>query len=114
MKLRLVAFMLVLESASAYAAGLPSPSSCDPSHVEPRSWTLVTRAQAMNVLRPRSSWWDGFDLGKYADDLADLDGSATHLAERALEIDPGNALAWGELARLYLIAEDPERAEEAW
>jgi hypothetical protein len=114
MKLGHVLFMLALGSASASADDLPTSSSCDPSHVEPQSWRLVTRGQALNVLRPRHDWWDSFDLGKYADDLDDLNAAATHLAERALEVDPANALAWGELARLYLIEEEPERAEEAW
>jgi tetratricopeptide (TPR) repeat protein len=114
MKLTFVPFMLALELASANAGDLPLSTSCDAAHVEPRSWTLVTRAQAMNVLRPRHDWSSSFDLGQYADDLDDLNGAATRLAERALEIDSANALAWGELARLYLIQEDPERADEAW
>jgi len=113
-QLRHVLFMLALGSASAFGGDLPTSSACDPGRVEPRSWRLVTRAQALNVLRPRHDWWDSFDLGKYADDLDDLNAAATHLAERALEVDPGNALAWGELARLYLIEEEPDRAEEAW
>jgi Tetratricopeptide repeat len=113
-KLGHVLFMLALGPASAFGGDLPSSSVCDPGRVAPRSWQLVTRAQALNVLRPRHDWWDSFDLGKYADDLDDLNTAATHLAQRALEVDPGNALAWGELARLYLIDEDPERAEEAW
>ena len=114
MKLTFVPFMLALELASAHAGDLPLSPSCDAAHVDARSWTLVTRAQAMNVLRPRHDWFDSFDLGKYADDLDDLNEAATRLAQRALEIDPANALAWGQLARLHLIQEDPERAEYAW
>jgi hypothetical protein len=114
MKLSHVPFMLALLPATAIAGDLPLSPSCDAAHIESRSGRLVTRAQALNVLRPRHGWWDSFDLGKYADDLDDLNGAATRIAQRALEIDPANALAWGQLARLYLIEEEPERAEEAW
>lgn len=113
MKLSVVPFMFAF-AATAFAGDLSSSSPCDPKHIDPRSWSLVTRGQAMNVLRPRHDWWDSFDLGRYADDLDDLNLSATRLAQRALEIDPGNAAAWGQLARLFLIEEDPERAEGAW
>jgi tetratricopeptide repeat protein len=113
MKLSVVPFMFALV-ATASAGDLSSPSACDSTHIDPRSWSLVTRGQAMNVLRPRHDWWDSFELGKYADGLDDLNAGATRLAQRALEIDPSNAAAWGQLARLYLIDGDPDRAEEAW
>lgn len=52
----------------------------------------------MNVLRPEG----------------DLNEAALALAERALEIDPANSAAWSQLARLYLVAEDADRVDEAW
>jgi hypothetical protein len=113
MKLIAVPFMFAC-AATAFAGGLPPSTPCDVTHIDAQSWSLVTRAQALNVLRPRYDWWDGFDLGKHASDLDDLNSAATRLSERALEIDPKNAAAWSQLARLYLIEEDPERAEEAW
>jgi hypothetical protein len=50
-QLRHVLFMLALGSASAFGGDLPSSSSaCEPGAIAPRSWDLVTRAQALNVL----------------------------------------------------------------
>lgn len=98
MRSRITVFMLALGSASALAADLPpSPSTCA-SGIHPRSWELVTRAQAMNALRPEG----------------DLNEGALVLAERALEVDPANSGAWSQLARLYLVAEDADRVDEAW
>jgi hypothetical protein len=88
--------------------------TCDPSRIDPESYRLTTRAQALNLLEPRYSWWDGFNLGKHADDLGDLNAVATHLAERAREIDPSNLMAWSILARQYVVMEEPDLAEEAW
>jgi hypothetical protein len=90
------------------------PLTCDPARIDPESYSLTTRAQALNLLEPRYSWWDGFNLGKHADDLGDLNDVATRLAERAREIDPSNLMAWSILARQYVVVDEPERAEEAW
>ena len=95
-------------------AAAAEPLTCDPARIEPDSYRLTTRAQALNLLEPRHSWWDGFNLGKHADDLGDLNDVATRLAERARELDPSNAMAWSILARQYLVVGEPERAEEAW
>jgi hypothetical protein len=88
--------------------------TCDPALIDAESYGLTTRAQALNLLEPRYSWWDGFNLGKHADDLGDLNDVATRLAERALEIDASNLMALSILARQYVVVDEPERAEEAW
>jgi hypothetical protein len=108
---RLLATLAVLAFP---AAGTAATLTCDPARIEPESYRLTTRAQALNLLEPRYSWWDGFSLGKHADDLGDLNHVATRLAERAAELDPDNLMAWSILARQYVVVDEPERAEEAW
>ena len=110
-----------MKTLAAVAAVLAFPAvsvsaalTCDPAQIVPESYRLTTRAQALNLLEPRYSWWDGFDLGKHADDLGDLNHVATRLAERAAEIDPRNQMAWSVLARQYVIVDEPERAVQAW
>lgn len=107
---RLGALCLLVATASVAEERL----TCNPAEIDPRSYRLTTRAQALNVLEPRHSWWDSFDLGKYAEDAYDLHEVATRLAERALQIDSRNLMAHSELAREYLVLDDPERAEAAW
>ena len=102
--------VLALPAAAAAAPAL----TCEPGRIDPESYRLTTRAQALNLLEPRYSWWDGFNLGKHADDLGDLNDVATHLAERARAIDPSNRMAWSILARQYLVVDEPEAAEAAW
>ncbi|HEV8254348.1 MAG TPA: hypothetical protein VGQ78_06310, partial [Vicinamibacteria bacterium] len=67
----------------ALASVLAVTLSCDPGVVDPRSWALTTRAQALNVTADRYDWLDGFALGKHEFALADLNERATRLAERA-------------------------------
>jgi hypothetical protein len=107
---RLLAVAVLALPAAAPAAEL----TCEPARIDPDSYQLTTRAQALNLLEPRYSWWDGFNLGKHVDDLGDLNHTATRLAERALELDPANQMAWSILARQYVIGDEPERAEGAW
>jgi len=95
-------------------AAAPPTLSCDPSRIDPDSYRLTTRAQALNVTAERSSWWDSFRLGKHEADLADLNDTAVFLASRALEIDPLNQMGHAILARQFLIVDEPERAEAAW
>jgi hypothetical protein len=97
--------------APARAAEGPT---CDAAAIDPQSLRLTTRAVALAVTQPRHDWWDGFALGKYADDLADLNTAVTRVAERALEIDPRNLMGHAILARQYLVLEEPEPAEAAW
>ncbi len=108
--------------AFAIAAALPALASaapavsltCQADRIETASYALTTRAVATAVAEPRHGWWDSFDLGKYEDDLGDLNYAVTRSAERALEIDPTNLLAHQILARQYLVLGEPELAHEAW
>lgn len=75
----------------------------------------MTEAQARIVTEPRFRWWDGFILGKHADDLWDLNTSAIAAAEHARALDARNLMAHAILARQYLVVgEDASRADEAW
>lgn len=102
---------LVLVAASAAAAERPT---CDPERIDAKSYRLTTKAVAYAVTQERHRWWDSFDLGKYEDDLDDLNSAVTHAAERALEIDARNLLAHSILARQYLVLDEPEQADAAW
>jgi hypothetical protein len=102
---------LVLLAGAGAAADGPT---CDAARIDPRSYGLTTRAQARILNDPRGSWWDGFQLGKHEEQLADLNEASAFAAERALEIDPGNLMAYGILARVALALAQPDRAEAAW
>jgi hypothetical protein len=109
-----VALAAGLWAAALTAGAADQTLTCDRAAIEPRSYRLTTRAQAMNVLKPRHSWWDSFDLGKFAEDSWDLHDVSARLAERALEIDPSNLMAHGDLARVYLVLDQQDLAERAW
>ena len=100
--------------AVAAAAAADSTLTCDREKIESGSYKLTTRAQAMNVLKPRHSWWDSFNIGKAAEASWDLHDTAARLAERAMELDPSNLMAHGQLARVYLVLDQPDLAERAW
>lgn len=113
--------MVRLSSASVALAVLLSSSAvagaqsftCDAAILNRESYRLTTDAQAMNVTRPRTDWWDGFDasLRTHQDALGDLNDAALTIAERALELDPRNQLAHSQLARqLVILGEDGARA----
>jgi hypothetical protein len=94
--------MLALSVLAVAARGL----TCDASAIDPRSWALTTRAQALNVAAPRYRWWDAFDIGKHEWDLADLNENAARLADRARAeeamravMDSGGTVVW--TATLY-------------
>lgn len=108
------ALALALSGGTAAAAAEAGAATCDPSALDPRSYRLTTRAQALIIHDPRGSWWDGFQLGKHEEQLADLNEASAFAAERALEIDPRNLMAHGILARVALALEQPDRAEVAW
>jgi hypothetical protein len=98
---------------AALAAGLAL--TCDPSRLEPDSYALTTRAQALIVTEKRMNWWDGFNVGSAFDALYDLNASSTWAAERARDLDPTNLLAHGLLARQYVVTgEDARLAKEEW
>ena len=113
--------MVRLSSASVALAVLLSSSAvataqsvtCDREVLNHESYRLTTDAQAMNVTRPRTDWWDGFDasLRTHQDALGDLNEAALTIAERALELDPRNQLAHSQLARqLVILGEEGDRA----
>jgi hypothetical protein len=112
--LRLSSFFVVLASvgfpgAAAAAQGL----TCDPASLNGDSYRLSTDAQALNVTRPRTDWWDGFDasLRTHADASAGLNEAALAIADRALMLDPRNQLALSQAARQRVIlGEDGLRA----
>lgn len=104
-----VVFTLLLSSPA-----VAQTMTCDPETLNRESYRLSTDAQAMNVTRPRTDWWDGFDasLRTHQDALGDLNEAALTIAERALDLDPKNQLARSQLARqLVILGDDPERAK---
>ena len=113
MKTPAAALAIVLAAAAALSAA-ELRLTCDRARLDPRSYELTTRAQALNLLEPRHSWWDSFALGKHEADLADLNEVGARLAERALDIDPRNRMAWSILARQYVVLDRPEDAQRAW
>jgi hypothetical protein len=97
-----VVLAFVLSSPAVAAA---QSDTCDPEFLNRESYRLATDAQALNVTRPRTDWWDGFDasLRAHEDALGDLNEAAQTIAERALELDPRNQLARSQLARQLVI-----------
>jgi len=90
-------------------------ATCDETRITPDSYRLTTDGQAMNVLRPREPWWEPFGIWKEPREIGDLNQGALQLAERAEELDEGNLLAHGYLARQYVVmAVDAQKAEAAW
>lgn len=92
----LVVFTLLLSSRAA-----AQDTTCDPRQLNRESYRLTTEAQAMNVTRPRTHWWDQFDasLRTHQGALGDLNDAALAIAERALDLDPRNQLARSQVAR---------------
>ena len=91
------------------------PPTCDQSAIDPDSYALTTRAQALIVNEDRRNWWEYFNVGNAFEDLYDLNSSSTWAAERALALDPGNLLARGLLARQYVVTgADASLADESW
>jgi hypothetical protein len=106
-----VVFTFLLSSPANAAA---QTYTCDAAALNRESYRLSTDAQAMNVTRPRTNWWDGFDasLRTHQNALGDLNDAALTIAERALDLDPKNQLAHSQLARqLVILGDDPERAK---
>lgn len=111
---RLAGAALLLACVAAAGVRADDAPTCDRASIAAASWRLTTRGAALAVTQPRHDWWDSFDLGKYAHDLADLNLAVTRAAERALEIEPRNLMGHSILARQYLILSEPEQAEAAW
>jgi hypothetical protein len=101
-----VAFGLACGSAQASL-------TCDAERLDPRSYRLTTRAQAL-IVTDEDRFRDPFALGEHAADLLDLNLATTRAAERALAIDPANRMAHAILARQFLVLGEPEPAEQAW
>ena len=106
----LVVFTVLLSSPPVASA---QKMTCAAESIKRESYRLSTDAQALNVTRPRTNWWDGFDasLGTHQDALGDLNDAALTIAERALDLDPRNQLAKSQLVRqLIILGEDGARA----
>jgi len=121
--MRRVALALVLVAGMGSAAlalqdprqASAPPATCDPADIEPDSYRLTTEAQALNVLRPRTPWWEPFGVWKSPREIGDVNQGSLRLAERAKEIDDRNLLAHGYLARQMVVkAIDAQKAEDAW
>ncbi|MEW6321853.1 MAG: hypothetical protein AB1635_12315 [Acidobacteriota bacterium] len=95
--------LAVLLSSGGLAEG--QALTCDAAQIRADSYRLATDAQALNVTRPRTDWWDGFDatLLTHREALDDLNGGALAIAERALALDPRNLLARSQVARQLVI-----------
>lgn len=107
--------LLIAAVAAAFPASVAVAQglTCDPASLNGDSYRLTTDAQALNVTRPRTDWWDGFDatLWTHQDALADLNEAALAIADRALSLDPRNQLALSQAARQRVIlGEDGARA----
>ncbi len=93
----------------------PRRATCDPSRIDPASYRLTTDAQALNVTKPRSEWWDAFVINKHVADLDDLNDTTTWLAARARALDDGNLLAHALLARQFVVTgQDASLADPEW
>lgn len=102
---RLSSLLVVVGLASWPVAAGAQRLTCDASVLDADSYRLTTVAQALNVTRPRTDWWDAFDvtLRPYEDALWDLNEAALTIAERARALDPRNQLALSQLARQRVI-----------
>jgi hypothetical protein len=108
----LVVVALRLSSASVASA---QGFTCDPTAITPESYRLSTEAQALNLTRPRTNWWDAFDasLRTHREALADINEAALVIAERALAIDPHNQLAQSQRVRqMVVLGENGDRARD--
>ena len=108
----LVVCTVLLSTSAVAEAQRAKTATCDPAEMNRDSYRLSTDAQALNVTRPRTSWWDGFDasLHTHQDALGGLNEAALTIAERALDLDTNNLLAQSQLARqLLILGEDRER-----
>lgn len=109
-----VPVVLAVLLSSAAGAGAQS-FTCDPELLNRDSYRLATDAQALNVTRPRTDWWDGFDasLRTHQDALGDLNDAALTIAERALALDSRNLLARSQVARqLVVLGAEGDRARQ--
>ena len=105
----------VLPGSSQAPPPVSAALSCDARVLDADSYALTTRGMAEVVNEERTSWWDGFVIGRHAAALRDLNFSAASAAEHALRIDPRNLLAHGTLARQYVvIGEDARLADASW
>jgi hypothetical protein len=119
-----VGLLLSLSAVAGAQPGAPAARTlrggvesftCDPELLNRESYRLATDAQAMNVTRPRTNWWDGFDasLNTRQDALGDLNDAALTIAERAIALDPRNQLARSQLARqLVILGAEGDRARQ--
>jgi hypothetical protein len=89
--------------------------TCDATQINPDSYDLTTRIQALIVTQDRSAWWQRFSIAKAVDDLRDLNWGSLYAAERAWELDHRNLLARALVARQSVILGiDAAQAESDW
>ena len=107
--------VLLLTNAPGGALPQEARPTCDAAAIDPDSYALTTRVQALVVTQDRSRWWERFSIAKAASDLQDLNTGSMFAAERAAELDPRNLLAHAVLARQYVVLGiDASRAEQEW
>ena len=112
---RLAAAFLAASVLQAQEQQETRPATCDESSINAESYRLTTEAQAFNVLRPREPWWEPYGIWKDPRGIGHPNEASIRLAERARELDDGNLLAHGYLARQYVVmAIDAEKAEVEW
>ena len=111
----LLAFSQVQGAREQPQAPASSALTCDAAQINPDSYALATRIQALIVTEDRSAWWERFSVAKAANDLRDLNWGSLYAAERAVEIDPHNLLAHAILARQdVVLGIDAARARQEW
>jgi hypothetical protein len=108
------ALLLFAQPLTAQVSSSAHVPTCDRRVLNPGSYELTTVAQAVNLLSPRSDFWDAFIINSHLATLDDLNHDAWELAERARAQDPRNLMAHSILARQYLILGRQRPAEEAW
>ena len=87
-----------------------STLTCDATQIHADSYRLTTEAQALNLTRPRTNWWDAFEvtLSPYRDALADInEGAWRSLNERSKStiatcLEPSSSTSQQERVRANL------------
>jgi hypothetical protein len=98
-----------------HASHAPVPRlTCDRAAIDRDSYELATIGQARALLTDRSDFWDAFRINRHISALRDLNLDSEEIAQRALELDPGNMMAHSLLARQYTIMGWDSAALQEW